>query len=999
MYSKQSSILIVMIIIISASSIEFDAIAHESDLEITPLNQTITVDDSGGANYTRINDALTHANPGDTILVKPGRYKEILRIAKSITLKGSGSHNTKIEGLNWGNVIQIYTDWVNVSGFNIFGSGTQYFNAGIYIGDYKNCNISNNNCSDNNIGIFILGSNNIISDNVCNSNSEDGILIYGASSNRPTQNWLSNNKCHYNNKNGINFTSSSNTGENNYFINNSCYSNRNHGIYSNMPFNTITNNYCVQNNYSGISITSNSNTIENNSLFKNLMGIKLESNERNDIVNNTCFSNNLQGLVLKNSILNNINSNNFSSNENGISLNFESDNNNIYQNTISANTYFGIKIDEEPRMNKIFHNNFILNNVQGGDISINENYWYHPSYEEGNYWSDYKGLDNGEGSRIKGDGIGDSAVPHLGLDIYPFISQDGWNYPGSPILTAPGELDIDGNYELTWSLGYRATGYILEEDINGSFNTSTVIYQGSNLSFSISNKATGRYFYRVRSVKDQFKSPWSNIVNITVSQLPEVPRNFTASINPKGNEIILNWSPNQRNTKEYQIEFKTNDTEVWEYIKSIPHPSSIYVHTKLTDGLMYFYRIRAKNEFDLFSQYSDEITATPRDLVAPKKPTGLKITNITNKSITIEWEDNLEDDLTGYNLYRNLNQDIIDWGFPINGDKLINQSLYMDNNLDESRTYFYRITALDDVPNESEFSDIISGTTLMSLNKPVIHHPQKDFQIPEDTIDSTTIKLYEWFSDPDGDILNFNCSGQVHLEIIIIQETGFVVIKPEINWNGQEMLTFSASDGIFKISDAVVITVIPFNDAPVNVEILEPENGLNTNDSTIIHFVGKCDDPDVDYGDDLEFIWVLNDIQIISRENDFYKILPAGVYKVTLTVYDLLDESVSTSVTITVEKTAGSEPPEAPPGTPGEENKTASRIENNTGLYIFVGFLITSIILIFLLLIFLLQKRKRPIKPKQAAKTTRRQEKKESLPVDKRKKKFGKKKNMRIGKN
>lgn len=992
MYSKYCSILIVMIIIISALHIEFEASANIPSLGTRPLNRTITVDDSGGADYTRINDALTQANSGDTILVKPGTYNEMVTISKSITLKGTNPENTKIEGFNWSSVIQIKSDWVNVSGFSIIGSGTKYFNAGILIGNHQNCNVSNNNCSGNYIGILIYGSNNIIADNICNSNSEDGILIYGTSSNRPTQNRISNNKCNYNKENGINSTTYTNTGSNNYFINNTCFSNSNHGIYSNMLFNTISNNSCFKNNVSGIYIITSKNIFKNNYLYKNKFGIKLESNERNDIINNTCFSNKLHGLILKNSILNYIKNNNFSNNDNGIFLNFESNSNNIYENIISSNSIFGIKIDEYPRLNKIYHNNFISNNVQGADSSVDFNYWYHTSYEVGNYWSDYKGFDNGEGGRVKGDGIGDSSIPHLGLDKYPFIERNGWLYPGIPILKDPGTLDSDGNYNVTWSLAHRATGYILEEDFDESFNSSLVIYQGSNLSFRISNKSNGRYFYRVRSVKGQFKSKWSNIVNITVSRLPGVPQNFTASINPEGNEIILSWSPNPKNTQGYYIEFKTNSTK-WEHVIIVSHPSSSYTHTKLTDGLTYYYRIRAKNEFSQFSKYSDKISATPRDLTAPKRPTELKIIKITNKSITLEWEPNLENDLKGYNIYRKSNPNITYNDLPINGDNIISQTIYFDENLNESTTYFYRITALDEVPHESGFSDIISGTTLKTFNKPLIDHPQQNFQIQEDTMDSTTINLFDWFRDPDGDSLTFNCSGQEQIEIVIFQESGKVVIKPEENWNGQEVLIFSASDGIYEISDDVVITVTPVNDAPENAEIVRPENGLVTNDSTIVYFSGKCDDLDLNYGDELEYMWVLNDMQIISREIEFSETLSAGVYKVTFMIFDSSDASTNTSVTITVEKSGGSEPPEIPPGTPEDENKTESKIEDHSILFLVTGFSIIFIILIFVILNFQLLKRR--ISSKHANNNIKKQNKRQEPGLKKKKLEKGRIKRMK----
>jgi len=51
-----------------------------------PLN----VDAAGGGDFTKIADALTRAQPGQRIQIKPGRYREPLLIAKNVTLAGMG---------------------------------------------------------------------------------------------------------------------------------------------------------------------------------------------------------------------------------------------------------------------------------------------------------------------------------------------------------------------------------------------------------------------------------------------------------------------------------------------------------------------------------------------------------------------------------------------------------------------------------------------------------------------------------------------------------------------------------------------------------------------------------------------------------------------------------------------------------------------------------------------------------------------------------------------
>ena len=78
------------------------------------------------------------------------------------------------------------------------------------------------------------------------------------------------------------------------------------------------------------------------------------------------------------------------------------------------------------------------------------NYWHHPSILEGNYWSDYTGVDDGSGidkHSIAGDGIGDTLIPHPGsdYDFYPFTRRNGWEEVEATIEIHPETLNLKSN--------------------------------------------------------------------------------------------------------------------------------------------------------------------------------------------------------------------------------------------------------------------------------------------------------------------------------------------------------------------------------------------------------------------------------------------------------------------------------------------------------------------------------------------------------------------------
>ena len=98
--------------------------------------------------------------------------------------------------------------------------------------------------------------------------------------------------------------------------------------------------------------------------------------------------------------------------------------------------------------NTIFHNNIIGNTVQASDDNRPANDWHHPGLLEGNFWSDYLGVDDGSGTgkhAIAGDGIGDTLIPHpvTDFDNYPFMIENGWEIPEPPIDARVPEFGLE----------------------------------------------------------------------------------------------------------------------------------------------------------------------------------------------------------------------------------------------------------------------------------------------------------------------------------------------------------------------------------------------------------------------------------------------------------------------------------------------------------------------------------------------------------------------------
>ena len=154
----------------------------------------IYVGGTGGGNYSKIQDAIDAANSGDTIYVYNGTYYENIVIDQEISLIGNGTNNTIIDGQANSNVIRVIKNNVTIKGFTVKNSGTGSMDTGIKLNNAQNCLISNNNISNNCIGIYISGgSDNKIKSNNMSSNNRTGIRISYSDNNNISNNNIENN--------------------------------------------------------------------------------------------------------------------------------------------------------------------------------------------------------------------------------------------------------------------------------------------------------------------------------------------------------------------------------------------------------------------------------------------------------------------------------------------------------------------------------------------------------------------------------------------------------------------------------------------------------------------------------------------------------------------------------------------------------------------------------------------------------------------------------------
>ena len=252
------------------------------------LDKTITVDDDGGADYTRIQDAIDNASDGDTIFVFSGTYHENLYVNKILNLIGEDRDSTIIDGENKDDVIIVFEDNVKIEKFSIRNCKNYYGFSGVNL-DSNNNFLLDCNIYDNYWGVLCYGDDNHISNNNIFGNRW-GIMLSGANQNMIDSNRISENY------GGI-------------YV---CRSDGNI-IVENEILNHNSNNYPDSDTPGeGIIVEySDDNVISLNNISSNEIGLTVVYSDNHDIFNNNIENNNLLGIRLDLSRNCNIYENNF----------------------------------------------------------------------------------------------------------------------------------------------------------------------------------------------------------------------------------------------------------------------------------------------------------------------------------------------------------------------------------------------------------------------------------------------------------------------------------------------------------------------------------------------------------------------------------------------------------------------------------------------------------------------------------------------------------------
>jgi len=350
----------------------------------TTWAKTITVCSSCSAKT--IQEGITQASEGDTVLVKKGIYKEVnIIIDKSIVLLGDNLPT--IDGEDKGEIIKIVADNVTVDGFKIINVGTSY------TADYA--------------AVRVIKRDGFLIQNLELEKLFFGIYLEKANDGKVLNNKIKGDAVNeYNSGNGIQLWYCKGVE-----VRGNTVQNVRDGIYLEFSDNIIISHNVSKNNlrYGLHFMFSNHNVYDYNTFENNGAGVAVMFSKFVDM-NHNIFKENWGtaafGLLLKEINDAKITNNVFQ--ENTVGINIEGSNRIEYSHNDFISNGWAIKVRGACYTNYFVQNNFLHNSF---DISYNSG--INDNVFNNNYWSNYAGYD------LDKNGIGD--VPYRPVKLFSYI--------------------------------------------------------------------------------------------------------------------------------------------------------------------------------------------------------------------------------------------------------------------------------------------------------------------------------------------------------------------------------------------------------------------------------------------------------------------------------------------------------------------------------------------------------------------------------------------------
>ena len=269
----------------------------------------------------------------------------------------------------------------------------------------------------------------------------------------------------------------------------------------------------------------------------------------------------------------------------------------------------------------------------------------------------------------------------------------------------------DGQVDLNWNDNGESdlAGYDVYRSVtSGSGYTKISASLLTNSDYTDNSAANGTTYYYVVQAVDNASNASANSAQVSAtpadSTAPAAPTGLAATAGD--GQVDLDWNNNgESDLAGYDVYRSVTSGSGYTKINASLLTNSDYIDNSVANGTTYYYVVQAVDNSSNASANSAQVSATPADSTPPSAPSGLSAT-AGNSLVTLDWNDNGESDLAGYDVYRSVTSES---GYAKINAALVTSSGYNDNSVANGTTYYYVVQAIDTNSNASPDSAEVSA--------------------------------------------------------------------------------------------------------------------------------------------------------------------------------------------------------------------------------------------------------------------------------------------------
>jgi len=265
---------------------------------------------------------------------------------------------------------------------------------------------------------------------------------------------------------------------------------------------------------------------------------------------------------------------------------------------------------------------------------------------------------------------------------------------------------------------YTALQVYYDSSVNSPNSDSYSFWQNGYNVLYFSEFEFSPYYHTINDLVQYINSDYcaevikaSTASAVRFSEMPIAPKNLVVRDTGNGSSLLVTWeSPYEPVLDHFNLYYST---VLGQWNDPISTTQTSYRLENLTEGQMYYVGVSSV-DFNGLESYIIVATGTPN--LIPITPENFKVEPVY-RAVSLSWNENLELDLAGYNLYRSQTEGEL--GNQIGG--LLTQNSFLDRDVigSENYYYYYRLCAIDQDGNRSEFTPAIK-TRPVTLNKGIL---------------------------------------------------------------------------------------------------------------------------------------------------------------------------------------------------------------------------------------------------------------------------------------